>query len=92
MWLLQLLVLLVVYSYQATSISWLNDAYSWNIVQMRQQSFSNNSQLLTKADDASIIDHVSEFFSISTIDLMYHIYMQTQYLIITLKTFLKILC
>jgi hypothetical protein len=62
MWLLQLLVLLVVYSYQPTAISWLNDAYSRNIVQMRQQSFSNNSRLLTKADDASIIDHVSDFF------------------------------
>jgi hypothetical protein len=61
MWLLQLLVLLVVYSYQPTAISWLNDAYSRNIVQMRQQSFSNNSRLLTKADDASIIDHVSDF-------------------------------
>uniref|UniRef100_A0ACD6ALF9 Uncharacterized protein n=1 Tax=Avena sativa TaxID=4498 RepID=A0ACD6ALF9_AVESA len=57
MCLTQVLVLLVLYSYRSTAISWSHDAYYVNDMQIRQHSFWNHSRLLTKANEENIIDH-----------------------------------
>jgi hypothetical protein len=57
----QLIVLLIVYSYQARALPWLYDTYDENMNQKGQVSSSNSSWILPKSGMESGVSHVSTF-------------------------------